>query len=558
MKKKLLEVILEKELITTEQYEEVRELSIKKKCSEEQIILRHIKVDVNALISIISNSFNIPYVDVESKSKNNEAFKLISKEVANRYCLIPFYEENNEIQVTFSNPFEIKVIDELKFITNKRIKPFFSLHKHIKEAIENCYGNQVVDVAVEEMKKEYKLEVHGKHEQSELGGISENAPIIRITNSLLKQAVSSGASDIHLEPFQHSAILRMRVDGILNEMNEIPNKVYKPLCAKVKIMANMDIANKLIPQDGKMTENIDGTDYDFRVSSLPTMYGEKLVIRILYKSERFINLDSLGFSSDKVMLLKNILKLTHGMIVVTGPTGSGKSTTLYALLNEINSKSKNVITIEDPIEYNMQRINQVNVNNKAGLTFSTGLRSILRQDPDVIMIGEIRDEETAQIAVRASITGHLVLSTLHTNDAISSISRLIDMGIPSYLVADALVVVLSQRLVRKLCGHCKIEDEITIEQCEKLGFNKGEKIYKATGCNKCNETGYKGRTVIYELLKLDYNHKSIIARSGIGDELWKYCNEKKYDSFINSCSSLVINGVTSIEEFINATYSYNS
>ena len=268
---------------------------------------------------------------------------------------------------------------------------------------------------------------------------------------MLKQAVNAGASDIHLEPFKYFAILRMRVDGILNEINQIPSNVYKSLCTRIKIMANMDIATKLIPQDGKITENIDGTDYDFRVSSLPTMYGEKLVIRVLYKLERFINLDSLGFSSDKVMILKDILKLSHGMIIVAGPTGSGKSTTLYALLNEVNSKSKNIITIEDPIEYNMPRINQVNVNNKAGLTFSTGLRSILRQDPDVIMLGEIRDEETAQIAVRASITGHLVLSTLHTNDATTSISRLIDMGIPSYLVADSLVVVLAQRLVRKLC-----------------------------------------------------------------------------------------------------------
>ena len=319
--------------------------------------------------------------------------------------------------MAFSNPFEIKVIDELKFITNKKIKIFFALASNISEAIENCYGKQIVDVAVEEMRKEYMLEVKEKNEEVHSEFSTENAPVIRITNSLLKQAVNAEASDIHLEPFKYFAILRMRVDGILNEINQIPSNVYKSLCTRIKIMANMDIATKLIPQDGKITENIDGIDYDFRVSSLPTMYGEKLVIRVLYKLERFINLDSLGFSSDKVMILKDILKLSHGMIVVAGPTGSGKSTTLYALLNEINSKSKNIITIEDPIEYNMPRINQVNVNNKAGLTFSTGLRSILRQDPDVIMLGEIRDEETAQIAVRASITGHLVLSTLHTNDA---------------------------------------------------------------------------------------------------------------------------------------------
>lgn len=557
MKKNLLQLLLDKRLITQEEHIQIKENSIKSNSSEEQIILRDLKIDLNQLILILENDFNISYAELESHSKKNQAFKLISKEIANRYGLIPFYVNNNEVHIAFSNPFEVKVIDELKFITNKKIKIFFALASNINQAIENCYGKQIVDVAVEEMRKEYLLEVKENNEEMYSEYSTENAPVIRITNSLLKQAVNAEASDIHLEPFKDFAILRMRVDGILNEITQIPSNVYKALCTRLKIMANMDIATKLIPQDGKITENIDGIDYDFRVSSLPTMYGEKLVIRVLYKLERFINLDSLGFSCDKVLILKDILKLSHGMIVVAGPTGSGKSTTLYALLNEINSKSKNIITIEDPIEYNMPRINQVNVNNKAGLTFSTGLRSILRQDPDVIMLGEIRDEETAQIAVRASITGHLVLTTLHTNDAATSISRLIDMGIPSYLVADSLVVILAQRLIRKLCCFCKMEYEIINEEFQHLGFNSGEKIYSATGCSKCNETGYKGRTVVYELLKLDSVHKSIIARSGISDELWKYCSEKKSDSFMESCSASVHNGVTSIEEFINATYSYN-
>jgi len=334
-------------------YKEVKELSLKRSCSEEQIILRDIKVDINELIKILDNDFNIPYVDLESICEKNGAFNLISKEVANRYSLIPFYDMNNEVHVAFSNPFEIKVIDELKFITNRKIKVFFALESHISEVIKNCYGKQIVDVAVEEMKKEYMLEFKRKNEDAHSAFSTENAPVIRITNSLLKQAVDAEASDIHLEPFKDFAIIRMRVDGILSEINQIPSNVYKSLCTRLKIMANMDIATKLVPLDGKITENIDGLDYDFRVSSLPTMYGEKLVIRVLYKVERFINLDSLGFSSDKVTLLRDILKLSHGMILVAGPTGSGKSTTLYALLNEINSKCKNIITIEDPIEYNM-------------------------------------------------------------------------------------------------------------------------------------------------------------------------------------------------------------
>lgn len=557
MKKKLLQLLWDKNLITAEQSKEVVELSQQRNCSEEQIILSQIKVDRNGLISIMENNFNIPFIDLESENEKNKSFNSISKEVASRYSLIPFYEKNNEVHVAFTNPFEIKVIDELKFITNKKIRVFFSIASHISQAIENCYGKQIVDVAVEEMKKEYMLQGKETNKGMHSESLNENAPVIRITDSILKQAVNAEASDIHLEPFKYFAILRMRVDGILKEINQIPSNVYKSLSTRIKIMANMDIATKLIPQDGKITENIDEIDYDFRVSSLPTMYGEKIVIRVLYKSERFINLDSLGFSPDVVMLLKDILKLSYGMVLVTGPTGSGKSTTLYALLNEINSKSKNIITIEDPIEYNMPRINQVSVNNKAGLTFSTGLRSILRQDPDVIMLGEIRDEETAQIAVRASITGHLVLSTLHTNDSVSSISRLIDMGIPSYLVADSLVVVLAQRLVRKLCNYCKAECETSNDDSQIFDVKKGEKIYSALGCNKCNGTGYKGRTVVYELLKLDSNHKSIIAKSGISDELWLYCSENSSGSCRESCKALVRSGVTSIDEFINATYSYN-
>jgi len=556
MGKKLLQLLLEKKLINSDEYRLIKQLAINKNCSEEYIVLQEFNMNLKTLISLLETNFNIPYIDLESNYMKNGAFKLISKEMASKYSLIPFFDNNEEVHIAFSNPFDIKVIDELRFITNQKIKVYFALTEHILQAIENYYGKQMVEVAVEEMKKEYQLQVEQEKEQLEMEYGSEAAPVIRITNSLLKQAVNAGASDIHLEPFENCVIVRLRVDGILYEINQIPNNVYRALCTRIKIMSNIDIANKLIPQDGKMAQKIDDQYYDFRVASLPTMYGEKLVIRILYKSEKFINLDSLGFNSEKVIILRDMVKLSHGMILITGPTGSGKSTTLYALLNEIDSKSRNIITIEDPIEYKMPRINQVNVNNKAGLSFSTGLRSILRQDPDVIMLGEIRDEETAQIAVRAAITGHLVFTTLHTNDALSSISRLVDMGIPPYLVADSLVVVMAQRLVRKLCPYCKIKYEILHEEFTYLGVAKGEIIYKAVGCNKCNGTGYRGRTVIYELIKLDNNYKSIISRQGVGDELWKYSMNKNSGSLMDSCKEVVVNGITSMEEFINSTYSY--
>ena len=558
MVKKLLQLLLERKLINNDEYRLIEQLAINKGCSEEYVVLQEFNMDFKELISLLETDFKIPYIDLQSNYIKNGAFKLISKEMASKHSLIPFFYNNEEVHIAFSNPFDIKVIDELKFITNQKIIVYFTSAEHILRAIENCYGKQVVEVAVEEMKKEYLLHGEQEKEQSEVEYTTEAAPVIRITSSLLKQGVNAGASDIHLEPFENYVIVRLRVDGILYEINQIPNNVYRALCTRIKIMSNIDIANKLIPQDGKMTQKIDGLYYDFRVSSLPTMYGEKLVIRILYKSEKFINLDSLGFNSEKVIILRDIVKLSHGMILITGPTGSGKSTTLYALLNEIDSKSKNIITIEDPIEYKMPRINQVNVNNKAGLSFSMGLRSILRQDPDVIMIGEIRDEETAQIAVRAAITGHLVFTTLHTNDALSSISRLVDMGIPPYLVADSLVVVVAQRLVRKLCPYCKMRYEISHEEFAYLGLTKGEITYKAVGCSKCNETGYKGRTVIYELIKLDNNYKSIISKKGVGDELWKYSMNKNTGSLMDSSKEAVVKGITSVEEFINSTYSYKS
>jgi len=381
----------------------------------------------------------------------------------------------------------------------------------------------------------------------------ENAPAVKFANIVLVQGISKNASDIHFEPFETVVLIRFRIDGTMQEYKRISKASYYSVCTRIKIMANMNIAEKRIPQDGKSTFENNNRSYDFRVSSLPTAYGEKLVIRILYKSELNGNTEGLDELLEGDLQLNSILKSTTGMILITGPTGSGKSTTLYSLLKRLNNSEKNIVTIEDPIEYEMFGINQVSLNLKAGLTFSSGLRCILRQDPDVIMIGEIRDEETAQIAVRAAITGHLVFSTLHTKDAPSSVNRLSDMRVENYLVADALVAVMAQRLVRVICPYCKISYKASFEEKLKLNLEKDE-LFRGDGCDKCNFTGYMGRKIVYEMMYLTTEHRRIIERKGSLEEL-RECSIKNGMIILKDyCAKLVSEGITTYDEFEKITY----
>lgn len=378
----------------------------------------------------------------------------------------------------------------------------------------------------------------------------ESAPIIKFVNSLFYQATKRKASDIHIETYENRGEVRFRLDGVLVKHVDLDKKIINLIISRIKVISNLDISEKRIPQDGRTQIKIARKSLDIRVSILPTYYGERVVMRILMQSEDIPHLDDIGFDEKMIEEFRLLLKHSHGMILVTGPTGSGKSTTLHAFLQEVTSPTKNIITVEDPVEYNAENINQVQANSKVGLTFASALRSILRQDPDVVMVGEIRDKETAEIAIQAALTGHLMLSTLHTNNATSSITRLVDMGMDSYLIGSSLLGVLAQRLVRKLCPYCKEEDYIGEEYAEEFELPRGAKIYRANGCAKCNFTGYIGRMPVGELFVIDDNVKALMKDTSNDYEIKKLMKSKGMKFLADKLKRLLLDEITSMEEII--------
>ncbi|WP_241428168.1 GspE/PulE family protein [Clostridium sp. DJ247] len=493
----------------------------------------------------------IDRVDLENTIINNKSLMLLPEKIVIENKLIAFNEVDNNLYVAISEEPSISLIEELRFISGKNIKLFFVEQSQIVKVINNYYRKYSLQDDVEIITTNHKNYPTENYEEN-LVNVKEDyeeAPTIKITNSLISAAIYKNASDIHIEPGQDSSLIRFRIDGIITKYMPLPMKIYITVCTRIKVMASMDIAERRMPQDGKIKYMLDDKNYDLRVSTLPTIYGEKIVIRILYKSKKMQHLDSLGFSEKDVKMVRSMIYKPNGLILVTGPTGSGKTTTLYSMLNSLDKKKKNIVSIEDPVEYTLSNINQVNVNTKIGFTFAEGLRSILRQDPDVIMVGEIRDEETAQIAVRAAITGHLVITTLHTSDAAESILRLEDMGIPSYFLKDALVGIVAQRLVRKICPYCKNAYEPSEHERQQLNLTLGNKLYKGNGCWRCSDTGYNGRTAIYEIVDMkkfrnkteNYERIEALRRRDVEDET---------SSMKNNCINLVKNGITSYEEFM--------
>ncbi|WP_446899339.1 GspE/PulE family protein [Clostridium sp. LBM24168] len=453
--------------------------------------------------------------------------KILPEEIARENCVMAFKNLDDKIYVAIDKPPNFHLREKLKFILKKDILFFKSERKYILKSIDNLYCREKLNCAINNIEGS-NVRLSGQETPEFM-----NSPVVKIANYIIQKAIDERASDIHMEPFETYINIRFRIDGVIDQYVRIPQNIYSFICIRIKIMANLNISEKRIPQDGKMIFSKGEKNYDIRVSTLPTIYGEKIVLRILYKDKNILNLGGLGFSQDDTDRIKKMIHYANGLILIIGPTGAGKSTTMYSLIHNIDSKQKNIVTIEDPVEYAMEGINQVNVNSKIGMDFATGLRTILRQDPDVIMIGEIRDEETAKIAVRASITGHLVLSTLHTNSAEEAVFRLENMGVPSYFIKDALVGVISQRLVRKLCPHCretyKKQDENYRENF--LNIDKNQILYKSKGCFKCNYTGYLGRTVLYEINSMRYDSLN--------------SNSIK-DNFIN----LIKTGITTIDEII--------
>lgn len=460
------------------------------------------------------------------------------------FQVVPYSEDDKYIYMGFSNPFRKDEINELRFNVNKEIKLFLVVPSQITKLLEYI-DNKAQQTSV---LTEYNDENKNSSEQLK-ENIGIDAPIIKLCDSILKDAISRGASDIHIEPFENEVRVRLRIDGKLLSVDSIPVTLYQAVLARYKIMAEMNIAERRVPQDGKISLDVKGVPYDFRVSTIPTINGEKIVIRIYNVSFSSDNLDALGFSKRQQELVLQMITRPHGIILLTGPTGSGKSTSMYAFLRYLNKEDTNIITVEDPVENQIVGINQVQVNVKANMTFANALRSILRQDPNVIMIGEIRDEETANIATRAAITGHLVLSTIHTNDVAGVITRLINMGIPRYLVADALLGAISQRLVRKLCPECKEKRLTTLAEMHMLGLDHPVEIYHAKGCRKCNNTGYSGRIGVFEIMVLDERMRELIMSDDFNTERLNEILNQKMQSILDNAKERVLNGETSFEEF---------
>lgn len=507
------------------------------------------------IIQVLEFQLGIPHVDLSKYFIDPEVPKLIPENLAKRNILIPIRQERGKLIVAMSDPLNIFAIDDIKITSGMEIEPVISTKKDIFSAIEQHYGKQTAEKAIEDFKKQYKVDDIDTIDEEVLNEIN-NAPVVRLINSIIRQAIKAKASDIHIEPFETSIRVRFRIDGELKEIMSPTKSTHSAIVTRIKIMGKMDIAEKRIPQDGRVETEVDGHEVDLRISVLPTVYGEKVVIRLLDRSSFLLSKAQLGFTENNVKRFDNIIKNSNGIILVTGPTGSGKTTTLYTVLRELNTINKNIITVEDPVEYRLDGINQVQVNTKAGLTFASGLRSILRQDPDIIMIGEIRDVETAEIAVRASITGHLVISTMHTNDAPSTVSRLIDMGIEPYLITSSVVGVVAQRLARRICESCKTGYEASDDEKEILGvdINESIKLYKGKGCNSCFNSGYKGRIAIHEVMPMTKEIRELVNMRRSVDLIRDKAVEDGMDTLKDNCIDLIKKGITTIEELIKIAH----
>ncbi len=544
-KKKLGQRLIEKDLISEE---ELSEALLEQSLTGEQLgrVLVKLKMISEATLNEL---LGIKEMSPE-ETIDHQLMKTIPEELIRRYKIFPVKKDRNRLFVAMADTLNIMAIDDLRLITGFDIEPLAAGEKEINTLIEKHFGIPEVEKAMQELGIEQEPE---EAEEEEV--IVDEAPVIRLVNSIMIKAFDEEASDIHIEPFKNGIRVRYRVDGILREVMTLPRKMLHALVSRIKVMANMDIAERRVPQDGRVPLKLKGRELDLRISTIPTVFGEKVVTRILYKENiKEYTLDKLGFSEHNRERFLSFLSNSYGMILVTGPTGSGKTTTLYTALNKMNTVEKNIITVEDPVEYMLEGINQAQINVKAGITFATYLRTILRQDPDIIMIGEIRDAETAEIAVRAATTGHLVLSTLHTNDAPGAVNRLVDMSIEPFMVASSVIGVISQRLVRRICEHCK--RKITPGEFESAfaGLKPGEHVYSGTGCVKCNHTGYHGRVAIYEVLTVSTSLQKLILERASTEDLRNAAIREGMVTLKEDGVQKALAGLTTIKEVIRAVY----
>ncbi|MCU0608680.1 MAG: GspE/PulE family protein [Chitinispirillaceae bacterium] len=511
------------------------------------------------IFKALAEEFSLPFTRISEWGMSTAVASAIPRAFAEKHCCFPLAKKDSQITLAIADPRNIEIIGELEFATGCTITRMIATEHDIRAAIEQAYGSRsrLAEDAKHIARDLKESDVRRPDSNGSIEVLrreTEAEPVVRMVNLILDDAVAKGASDIHIEPHEDSLRIRNRIDGMLLEMMSLPGWMQNPLTSRIKILANLDIAEKRVPQDGRIKRTVAGSEIDMRVSTLPTHHGEKTVIRLLRHNETLLKLESLGLDGQDLVSVIDIINKPQGMLFITGPTGSGKSSTLFACLNRIREKSINITTIEDPIEYKLQGVNQVQINEKAGLTFADSLRSILRQDPDVILVGEIRDGETAQIALQSSQTGHLVFSTLHTNDSVSAVTRLRDLGIPPFLIASGVLGVIAQRLVRVICPECKETYSPTPEVLHGFKTVFGDlrlpQSWIGTGCQACNKTGYRGRTGIFECLKFDSGMRELITQNEAEHRIRAHAKSSGMKPLVNHGLEKVSAGITSIEELL--------
>lgn len=555
---RLGDLLIQQNVLTKEQLEQALQMQkgTNKKIGE--ILVEKGFITEEMISRALEAQMGLKTVQLRGLTVPGEIKNLIDGKLLKKYTVFPFEVDPynaNILHLAMSDPLDMEAIDDIAIVTNMQIEPYIATRREIRSAIDRNYGEAENIEAVNRFARE-RAQLRGNVAVAADDSGIDDAPIVQLVRSILEQAVRQRASDIHIEALENKVRVRYRIDGALCTKMEYDNSLLPAISTRIKIMGGMDIAEKRKPQDGRLSLVIDGQEYDIRISSVPTVYGEKLVLRISSKINLTKDKKDLGFAPDELVKFDHMMSHPYGIIFVTGPTGSGKSTTLYTALSELNKDEVNIVTVEDPVEAALEGINQIQVNNKVNLTFATALRSILRQDPDIIMIGEIRDRETASIAVQASITGHLVVSTLHTNNATGTLDRMVDMGVERYMLADSVVGVIAQRLVRKLCPHCRKKRLATAEEKRIMHLTEEEsvEIYEPVGCNLCNDTGYYGRKGIFEIMEMNEEIQRLIAEGSDSKNLIYAAKRNGMRTLRENGVLDVLAGITSIEELQKASY----
>lgn len=564
LKERLTEILINNKLITKEQLEQALSVQAVKGGKLSDIIVELKFVKANELMTSLSEGLGLPLIDLKRFKVDFDIVKIIPINIARHYQIIPISKMGDTITLAMADPLNIFAIDHVQALTGFKINPIISSAQDVNQTIELSYPDTtkgIIDGLVKEMTVSsielVKEEKEISPTDQELGRISQEAPVIKVTNMILEESLKKKSSDVLIEPFDKKLRIRFRIDGVLSEQKAVPKAMHASIVSRIKVMSELDIAEHRLPQDGRFKVKILGREVDFRVSILPSSYGEKVALRILDKSQANLNIKKLGFSESALKTLAKVSLLPHGMILVCGPTGSGKTTTLYAVLKSVDSPDKNIVTVEDPVEFQLEGINQVTAKPEIGLTFAAALRSILRQDPNIIMIGEIRDYETVDIAIKSALTGHLVLSTLHTTTAAGAVVRLVNMGVEPYLINSSLVCVMAQRLVRKICPYCQEAYILNKEVAENLkldaaGIGKLQ-FYRGKGCQHCFNTGYSGRTVIAEVLQLSSKIRELILASSQEQFIKQQARLEGMKTLREDGLETALKGQTTIEEVMRVT-----